>query len=167
MKRIVCALFLLALPFLHAEDPPKVIHFSKLLPFLPAVPDGWSSEEPNGSTLESGGYQMSNVERSYQKGETSVHLAILDFNNNTSQLETSTGEWGNMSMETDEGYTKSLTIEDSPALESFQKEGKEGQLMLIVSKRFMVQVQTTGLESSALKEWLGKVDVKKLADLAK
>lgn len=171
MTRAFLSLLFLALlnPLVFSEDKPKgeVIHFSKLLPFLPAVPSGWTSEEPTGTTLDSGGYKMSNVERSYEKGETSVHLTILDFNNNTSYIESTTGGWGNMSMETTEGYTKSATIEGYPAFETFQKEGKEGHVMLLVGKRLMVQVQTTGLDSAVLREWVGKVDLKKLAELIK
>lgn len=45
----------------------SVVHFKKLLAFLPEPPSGWSAEKPTGSTNEAMGFKSSEVQRVYEK----------------------------------------------------------------------------------------------------
>ena len=70
------------------------------------------------------------------------------------------------SKETSEGYEKSTTIAGNPAFEKWDSEDKRGELTIIVNKRFVVEVEGSGLSSAKeLHDFVGHTDLKKLADL--
>lgn len=49
------------------EEGATIVHFKKLLTFLPNPPDGWTADKPTGSTGEAMGFKSSQVERVYRK----------------------------------------------------------------------------------------------------
>lgn len=165
---------LLDAPALQAgvEEPapllPEVVAFSKLLPFLPDGPAGWTSDKPEGSTDDAGGVKITSVHRDYAKGTAdnapTTSISILDSAANPEYVTSTTAAW-NLSTSTPEGYTKALTIEGMPGFETFENEGKHGTLWLMVAKRYVLQIETQGQDSKDLREWLKRVDVKKLADV--
>ena len=64
-----------------------------------------------------------------------------------------------------EGYSKPVTIDDTPGFETFENEGKHGTLWLLVAKRYFLQIEITGQDTKELQEWLKRIDLKKLAAL--
>ena len=174
--KTVAGIILLSLALLGAsairaqEEPPalvpNVVDFSKLLPFLPEAPAGWTADKAEGSTDDAGGFKITNVHRDYRKGtaDTSptTSISILDSAANPDYVTATTAAW-NMSTSTPEGYTKALTIEDMPGFETFENEGKHGTLWLMVAKRYVLQIETQGQDAKDLQDWLKRVDVKKLA----
>jgi len=161
---VFCALFL------RAEEPQhfEVVDFSKLMPLLPEAPTGWTADKPDGSTVDAGGFKITNVHRDYKKGVAdnapTTSISILDSSANPEYVAATTAAW-NMSTSTPEGYTKSLTIEGMPGFETFENEGKHGTLWLMVAKRYVLQIETQGQDSKDLQDWLKRVDLKKLADV--
>ena len=67
--------------------------------------------------------------------------------------------------ESDEGYEKTLKVAGHPAFETWQKEGKSGNIQVYVAKRFIVTVQTTGLASEKAQEVAKALPLDKLAAL--
>lgn len=47
------------------EEGKAIVHFKKLLTFLPEPPNGWTAEKPTGSTSEAMGFKSSEVQRVY------------------------------------------------------------------------------------------------------
>jgi len=176
LMKTVAGIILLSLALLGAsallaqEEPPalvpNVVDFSKLLPFLPEAPAGWTADKAEGSTDDAGGFKITNVHRDYRKGtaDTSptTSISILDSAANPDYVTATTAAW-NMSTSTPEGYTKALTIEGMPGFETFENEGKHGTLWLMVAKRYVLQIETQGQDAKDLQDWLKRVDVKKLA----
>ncbi len=152
------------------EEPQhfEVVDFSKLLPLLPDGPSGWTADKPDGSTVDGGGFKITNVHRDYKKGDgdnaPTTAISILDSAANPDYVSATTAAW-TVSTSTPEGYTKSLTIEGMPGFETFENEGKHGTLWLMVAKRYVLQIETQGQEAKDLQEWLKRVDVKKLAEV--
>jgi hypothetical protein len=154
------------------ESTPKpaaagdVVDYTKLLPILPAPPEGWKAEEAEGSTDDMGESQISTVHRDYSKGETAdaptTSISILDSVASPEYVELTTAGW-TRSETTPEGYTKSVTIEGMPGFETFENDGKHGTLWLLVAKRYFLQIETTAQDPAALQEWLKRIDLKKLA----
>jgi hypothetical protein len=166
-----CSLLILGASGVCAqEEPPalvpSVVDFSKLIPILPDGPAGWTADKPDGSTIDAGGFKITNVHRDYKKGtdETAptTAISILDSAANPDYVTATTAAW-NMSMSTPEGYTKALTIDGMPGFETFENEGKHGTLWLMVAKRYVLQIETQGQDSKDLQDWLKRVDLKKLA----
>ena len=169
----LCALAfaLLAVPSSHAAEEPsltEVVDFAKLLPLLPNPPAEWKADKAEGSTDDIGGTKITSVHRDYQKGEgdtaPTTSISILDSAANPDYVASTTAAW-NMSTETAEGYTKTLTIEGMPGFETFENEGKHGTLWLMVAKRYVLTIETQGQEAKDLQEWLKRIDVKKLAEI--
>jgi hypothetical protein len=151
------------------EEPaplvPEVVDFSKLLPLLPEAPAGWTADKPDGSTVDAGGFKITNVHRDYKKGAAdnapTTAISILDSAANPEYVTATTAAW-TMSTSTPEGYTKALTIDGMPGFETFENEGKHGTLWLMVAKRYVLQIETQGQDSKDLQDWLKRVDLKKL-----
>ncbi|HEX7517376.1 MAG TPA: hypothetical protein VF345_08835 [Chthoniobacterales bacterium] len=152
------------------EEParllPEVVASSKLLPFLPDGPAGWTADKPEGTTDDAGGVKITSVHRDYKKGAAddapTTSISILDSAANPDYVAATTAAW-NLSTSTPEGYTKALTIEGMPGFETFENEGKHGTLWLMVAKRYVLQIETQGQDAKDLQDWLKRVDVKKLA----
>ena len=140
-----------------------VVHFSKLTPFLVDVA-GWTAEKAAGQTLDAAGFKMTNVERTYAKGEQSVQVRILDYSESGPLLQGLTAAWA-FSSETTEGYQKGVTVDGMKGMEQFTNDGKSGHLFLLVAGRYMVEVETTGLPAADMQVWVKKFDLKKLAEL--
>lgn len=172
---LVCGI-LRALPSLAQPPPPgqepsaspvtaTVVEYTKLLPLLPAPPAGWTAEEAEGSTEETGDAQLSTVHRDYQKGSgdnaPTTSISILDSAANPEYVESTQAAW-NLNETTSEGYSKPVTIEDMPGFETFEHEGKHGSLWLLVAKRYFLQIETTGQDAAELLEWRKRIDLKKL-----
>jgi hypothetical protein len=167
---VALAITLLAAPSPAAEEPQliEVVDFAKLLPLLPDAPAEWTADKAEGSTDDIGGTKITSVHRDYRKGEGDIapttSISILDSAANPDYVASTTAAW-NMSTETPEGYTKTLTIEGMPGFETFENEGKHGTLWLMVAKRYVLTIETQGQEAKELQEWLKRIDVKKLAEI--
>jgi hypothetical protein len=156
---------------LRGQDTPslvEVVPVSKLFPLLPEAPAGWTADKPEGSTTDAGGVKITNVHRDYQKGSAadapSTTINILDSFANQEYITAATAAW-NLSAETPEGYSKSLTIDGQPGFETFENDGKHGTLWLLVGKRFFLEIETKNQDAKALREWLKRVDTTKLGEL--
>lgn len=171
------ATLLPALAFLAAatanaqEIPPpaaEVVDYTILLPLLGDGPAGWTADKAEGSTEDVGGFKITNVHRDYKKGEAAnaptTSISILDSAANPEYVEATTAAW-NSNAETMEGYTKSVTIDGLPGFETFENEGKHGTLWVMVAKRYFLQIETRGQDAKELREWLKRIDLKKLAEI--
>jgi hypothetical protein len=155
----------------RAQEVPslvEVVDAAKLLPLMPEAPAGWTADKAEGATTDAGGVKITNVHRDYRKGTAddapSATINILDSFANPEYIASSTAAWKENAT-TDEGYSKSLTIDDQPGFETFEKEGKHGTLWLLVGKRFFLEIETIGQEPKDLQDWLKRIDVKKLAEV--
>lgn len=154
------------------EEParllPEVVDFAKLLPLLPEAPSGWTTEKPEGTTDDAGGFKITSVHRDYKKGAAdnapTTSISILDSAANPDYVASTTAAW-KMSTSTPEGYTKALTVDEMPGFETFENDGKHGTLWLMVAKRYVLQIETQGQDAKDLQDWLKRVDVKKLANV--
>jgi len=150
---------------LRADEP---VHFSKLMPFLPKAPTGWTSETPDGSTTESGQFKLTTVGCNYSKGEgdssATAAVNIIDSSNNQQFMDSTTAGWS-FSQETPEGYTKSVKVDEFSGFETYDKASKTGSIWLVVAKRFFIHIDLTNQEPAELQKWIRSVDLKKLAVL--
>jgi len=145
---------------------PDVVDYAKLLPVLPDAPPGWTTDKPEGSTEDVGGFRITNVHRDYHKGEgdkvPSAAISILDSIANPDYVTATTAAWNNNS-ETSEGYSKSVTIEGNPGFEAFENESKHATLWVMIANRYFLQIELQNQDPKELQEWVKRVDLKKLA----
>jgi hypothetical protein len=162
---------LIQLGFTQAPPPPdapEVVDFSKLLPLLPEAPAGWTADKPEGSTMDVGGFKLTNAHRDYKKGQgdnvPTAAISILDSVANQDYVTATTTAWNDKS-ESAEGYSKPITVDGNPGFEAYENDRKHGTLWLQIAKRYFVQIELTGLDPKELQEWVKRVDLKKLAEI--
>lgn len=164
--------FLSSLASVCAQDEPRLVPESaevkKLLPLLPEPPEGWKADPAEGSADSLGDTQITTVHRDYVKGEgdaaPTTSISILDSIANPGYVEATTAAW-NSDTSDEEGYAKSITIEDSPGFETFENNGKHGTLWLVIAQRYILQIEITAQDSPELQEWLKRIDLKKVAEV--
>jgi hypothetical protein len=149
-------------------DAPDVVDFSKLLPLLPEPPSGWTADEAEGSTIDVGGFKITNAHRDYRKGEAkdapTAAISILDSISNPDYVIATTAGW-NLNSESGEGYSKSVTIDGNPGFEAYETDSKQASLWVMVAKRYFVQIELQKQDAKELREWIKRVDLKKLATI--
>src|SRR5215467_4942132 len=145
---------------------PEAVDYQKLLPILPEPLPGWTADKPEGATEDVGGFKITNVHRDYHKGEgekaPSAAISILDSVSNPDYVSATTEAWKSSS-DSSEGYAKSVSIDDNPGFETFEKDTKHATLWVMIAKRYFVQIELQNDEPSDLQEWIKRIDLKKLA----
>ena len=159
----------MALPSPSPKPAPfKVVSSDKLLPFLPTPPEGWTAEAPQGATTDVEEFKLTTAQRDYHRGAEdnapSASVSIIDFAGNEAYLDATTAVW-NVSSDTAEGYDKPVEIDGVRGYEHYDKAAKGSSLSLIIAKRYFVQIELTNQDPKELREWLKKIDLKKLAEI--
>jgi hypothetical protein len=147
------------------------VHFNQIMKFLPEdVGEGLKGEKPFGQTQSMGEFSTSEVRRRYaSEGEVSknIEVKIMDTGFAPMIVQPFFMMAKAMSNETTEGYQKGKDVGGSPAIEKFQNESKNGELTILVGKRFMVTISEDGFEDTKpILAVAAKMDMKGLEQLA-
>ena len=147
---------------------PDAVDYQKLLPLLPEAPEGWTTDKPEGSTEDVGGFRITNVHRDYRKGKgdtaPSAAISILDSVANPDYVSATSAAWNDTS-ETADGYGKPVTIDGNAGREDYDKPQKHASLWVMVANRYFVQIELQNQDPKELQEWIKRVDLKKLAEI--
>ena len=130
------------------------VAFQTLQSHLPKV-SGWEMDEPEGERMTMP-VPFSQVETKYTKGETRIDAKIID----TGFAQLLMAPWSMMmaagySRESSSGYEKSTSLSGNPAIEKWNKSEKNGEIDVLVGKRFMLSLEGHDL-----------ADIKQLQDFA-
>ncbi len=163
---------LISVEIAHAQNEPilvpDAVDYQKLLPLLPEAPEGWTTDKPEGSTEDVGGFRITNVHRDYRKGKgdtaPSAAISILDSVANPDYVSATTAAWNDTS-ETADGYGKPVTIDGNAGREDYDKPQKHASLWVMVANRYFVQIELQNQDPTELQEWIKRVDLKKLAEI--
>jgi len=157
-------LILSAFP-LSAQSQP--VHFKELMAILAVdPPQGWKvAEKPKGKTMKSP-MQMSEAEVEFRSGDDKkVEIKIVDGLGGVVPM---MGMAHGMEMESSEEYVKPIEVQGFKGTEKFEYQEKDGEIILPVANRFLVTIEGEGMDDNeVIKEMAGKLDLKKLAGLAK
>jgi len=134
--------------------PVDPVPFQTLQSLLPKV-SGWEMEEPEGERMTMP-VAFSQIEARYKKGEARIEAKIVD----TGFAQMLVAPWSMMlasgySRESSSGYEKATTVSGNPAIEKWNKNSKNGELDILVGKRFMVTIEGNDID-----------DMKQLQDFA-
>jgi hypothetical protein len=145
--------------------PVDPVSFRDLQAVLPELP-GWERGKPTGERMTAP-VNFSEASVTHTKGDATISTKITDSALN--QLLVAPFAMflaGNYERETDSGYEKSIKVGDQPGFEKWDTEDKDGELTVIVNKRFIVAIEGRGIDNAkVLHEVLDKTDLKKLAAL--
>ena len=145
--------------------PVDPVSFQTLQTALPEV-SGWQREQPTGERMTSP-VPFSQTEANYAMGDSHVEVKIVD--SAFSQL--LIAPWSmflatGYERQTSSGYEKSVNVGGNPGFERWNTDGKDGELNLVVSKRFLVTIEGNNInDTKVLHEFASKIDATKLAGM--
>jgi hypothetical protein len=158
----------------RAKGDTLAMHFNELMKFLPQNVDGYKAEDPSGSTTNSMGFSLSQVERRFTKpgadgSESYIHITLVDYNAGYAFYSGLT-YWAAMdiSTETTEGFQKTFKpgIEYSVGFEEFTKSSKTAKVTYSLGYRFLLTMDANNQgNTDLLKDIAKRMDLKKLASL--
>jgi len=149
--------------------PVNPYNFRELLPFLPEALSGWKADDkPRGSTNSYGTeWKFTEVSQSYSKDNSTVIVKIVD-GAYIPALYTVFLVASSFEEDTTEHYRKEITLGDNKGFEEFYYNDKRGSLNLLVNKRFIITIDGESIgDNKILYNYLNKIDLKKLASMAK
>ncbi len=145
--------------------PIEPVSFQNLQAALPEV-TGWERAQPTGERMTSP-VAFSQAEASYSMGDAEVQVKLVD--SAFSQL--LIAPWSmfltaGYEKQTSSGYEKSTNVAGNPGFERWDSRSKDGELNLVVAKRFLVTVEGNNInDMKVLQEFASKIDTTKLASL--
>ena len=143
--------------------PVSPVSFRELQTLFPQL-DGWEKAKPTGEQMTAP-FSFSQAEARYRKGESRVEIKIVDSGLNQ-LLFTPFAMFmqAGYEKETSSGYEKSTTMGGQPGMEKWNTEGKDGEVMAFVGKRYTLSVEGRNVDYiKVLRDIVGKVDLPKLA----
>ena len=144
-----------------------VVDFRDLKALLPAELKGMKRTTATGEKNGAMGMTVSHAEGRYENGGgSSIQIKLTDMGGTGAMSYMNLG-WATAQIdrETDEGYEKTTTVGGHKAIEKYNTTGKDGEVQVLVNKRFMVEVHGNNVPMDTIKAALGQVDLTKLAAL--
>jgi len=141
------------------------VSFRDMQAAFPTV-SGWTMDKPKGERMTAP-VAFSQTETRYKNGEQEIEVKIVDSAFNQILV----APWAmfltaGYEKETDDGYEKSTTVAGNPGFEKWNEQRKDGELNIVVAKRFLVSVEGNNLaEVKQLHDFAGRIDFAKLAAL--
>jgi hypothetical protein len=145
--------------------PVNPVSFQQLQTVLPAV-SGWEMEKPRGERMTMP-VPFSQTEATYKNGEAEIEVKIVD----SAFSSLLVAPWAmfltaGYEKETSDGYEKSVNVGGNPGFEKWNTDDKDGELNLVVAKRFLVTIEGNRIaDAKVLHEFASKLDTGKLATL--
>lgn len=148
------------------KEPVPPVSFKILMNYLPKEVAGLKAEKPRGETVQWEKWTHSNasIDFNSETDNQNARVNIYDYAY-ISNLYLPYQMLFNMkyNRETSEGYEKSIEINGMPAFERWNEEGKDNEVTVLVGKRFIVHVETNGLDESSARKIAEKIDLNSLA----
>jgi hypothetical protein len=148
-----------------SQTPVETADVEALEPLFPTV-SGWERGEIQGEkALEP--VSVTQVHLEYRRGNSRVDASIVDTGLNQSYLAPFTLFLAQgYKKETPTGYERAVQVGDYPAWERWYGDTKNGELNVLVGRRFLVQLDGLDIENTkVLHELLQKFDLKKLGEV--
>lgn len=143
------------------------VRFQDLQAALPEM-SGWQRGTPSGERMTSP-VPFSQAEADYTMGDANISVKVVDSAFNQLLI----APWAmfltaGYERETSEGYEKALNISGNPGFERYNKGNKDGELNLVLAKRFLVTIEGDNItDMKVLHEFASKIDAGKLESLGK
>lgn len=153
--------------FAQEQKTVEPINWRELVPFLKDLP-GWEAEgNATGQTMSMGMYSATTVEREFTSDDKTLTVRIID--GGLAQLAyAGFNMMRQFEIDTSEEYVKKVDIQGYPGVDRYNYEDKEGDVMLLVAERFLVEIEVSDVENTDdAKEVAEILELDKLADLAK
>lgn len=137
------------------KEPVPPVSFKVLMNYLPKEVAGLKAEKPRGESVQWDKWTHSNasIDFNSETDNQNAKVNIYDYAY-ISNLYLPYQMLFNMkyNRETSEGYEKSIEINGMPTFERWNEEGKDNEVTILVGKRFIVHVETYGMDEGSAKK---------------
>lgn len=146
--------------------PVEPLDFKMLIEILPKTPEGWKDTEAFGEKVNVEAHAYSFASKEYIIDENrNVEVQITDY----AYIESLYKPFKESQSSTYEGqteYLKAIDIKGNPGVESYDRDAKYGEILILVNNRFMIQISGYNVESTKpLFDILATIDLEKLSQL--
>ena len=144
------------------------VSFHELKALLPEDLAGWKRKEAKGEKSGAMGITVAEASARFERdGGASLHVKIVDAGSLSGPLGMAFAGWAmaEIDRESDDEYEKSTTFGGYKAFETYNSKQKTGELKLLLSGRFIVEVRGNGVTMDEIKDAARKLDLKKLQGL--
>lgn len=152
---------------LEKNGPVEAVDFRTLKDMLPADAGGLPRKEASGEKNGTAGLVISTATGNYANTDNSetIDLTIVDAGGTTMLMGLAAWSVVEVDKETENGYEKTGKMGDYKSFEKYDNTSKDGELALLVNKRFIVTAKGRGVSMDKLKATVEEVDLPKLAGL--
>lgn len=146
----------------------EAVPAATLKDLLPADLPGMKRTDASAERNQAMGVDISTAEGQYEAADgqgANVSITLTDVGSMSGPMRMGMASWAaaQYSRETDTGYEKTTTFNGYKAFEEYNTQDKQATVRVLVADRFIVEIDGSGITMDALKQMLGKIDLKKLA----
>ena len=151
----------------QAQEPVDPLNWRDLVPFLIDL-QGWDAlGDGEGETMTMGTFKMTQVERSYESGDRSLEIEIVD-GGYAPMAYAAINMAMSFEIDNSEEYLKKTAVNNFPGIEKYTYDDKEAEVMILIEERFIVRLAGENFEgTSELIDIAKNLDLVGLAKLAK
>ena len=143
------------------------MNWRKLALFLIDI-KGWTAKgDPSGSTVSTGEFKMSQVDRNYSADGKRLRIHLID-GGFIPVFYAGFNAMLGFEIDTSDEYVRKIKIKGFPAIENYRYKRKEAKVLILVSDRFLIQMEAREMEDTIhLKAIANQLDLKTLSTLSK
>jgi Yip1 domain len=143
-----------------------VVDFKSLTALLPASLPGMKRIDAQGETQGAIGVKTASAKGNYQSDSgAGVHIEITDLSGVSGLMDLAGALVQNTTSESDSGYEKDTVIGGRSVHEKYDAKAKKGDLSVMLSKRFQVEISGDGVDMNSLEQALSQVDLGRLESM--
>ena len=139
--------------------------------FLPATLAGMKRGQSDAKQMGMMGSNVASAQADYQASDGSdmLELMIMDLGNVSGPMRMGITGWtlAQVDRKTDTGYEKTTTYQGYKGIEEYDRQDQHGKFRVFVGDRFVVEVTGDRTTMETIKQAMGQIDLKKLAQAAK
>ena len=152
---------------MQKKGPVETVDFRSLKELLPADADGLARKEATGEKNGAAGFTISTANGKYtnEDGSESIELSIVDGGGSAMMMGLAAWSMIEVDKETENGYEKTTKMGDNKAYEKYDNASKDGEIAVLVNKRFIVSAKGRGVSMDKIKAALEDIDLDKLGAL--
>jgi hypothetical protein len=146
------------------------VDFRKLKELMPTELGGLKRTECNGERNKLGEISISQCKARYAKddkeGSPEIDVEVLDYSDGQ-MAKGLAAVWtmAEIDKESDDGFEKTVKVKGNPAMQTWNKEGKHGEVQILVAQRYIVTVRTENLPAEQAIKVAEALPLDKLAAL--
>jgi hypothetical protein len=150
-----------------AKKTVEPVDFRQLKDLLPDTLAGMTRTKATGERTGAFGMDLSKAEGRYEHDDRGINVEISDIGSLTGLTGMAAYAWASTEVdrETETGIEKTTKINGHKAFEKYDKDSKSGEISVMVSNRFVVEVKGENVKIDDLRSAVGKINLAKLAAL--